>query len=191
MSWESDRVEQVAGRYQMSAQRIDLLSRPPEPPGIPIGPMSPSVITVFAPGLGIDGLVNVRGSQGVRVTSGPPPLPAAESSSTNGIEILTGETGNVTIQRGLLPEVDQKMEMTPTGVTIDGGAQTVTIKSLTRIELSVCEGVAKITIDPSGVTIDALTINLSAQVMAQLQSIMTQVSGSAVTQISGGITMIG
>jgi len=28
-------------------------------------------------------------------------------------------------------------------------------------------------------------------VMAQLQSIMTQVSGSAMTQISGGITMIG
>jgi len=34
-------------------------------------------------------------------------------------------------------------------------------------------------------------IKLSAQVMAQLQGIMAQLSGSAMTQISGGITMIG
>jgi len=150
-----------------------------------------SVINLLAGDMvGLEGSVNVRGSRGVRITAGPPPLPSAQSDSTNGVEVLVGEIGTLTLQRGLLP-TDQSMEMTPTGVTIDGGVGKVTIKSMTQIELSVCEGVAKITIDPSGVTIDALTINLSAQVMAQLQSIMTQVSGSAMTQISGGITMIG
>ena len=139
----------------------------------------------------MDGRVNVRGSQGVRVTAGPPPLPETTSDSTNGVEILVGETGNLTLQRGIISDVDQKMEMTPTGVTIDGGVQTVTIKSMTKIELSVCEGVAKITIDPTGVTIDALTIKLSAQIMAQIQGVMAQLSGDAMTQISGGITMIG
>jgi hypothetical protein len=110
---------------------------------------------------------------------------------TNGVEILTGEIGNLTLQRGLVPEVDQKLEMTPTGITIDGGVGKVTIKSMTQIELSVAEGLAKITLGPEGVTIQALQINLSAQVQAQIQGLMTQLMGSAMTQISGGITMIG
>jgi hypothetical protein len=176
----------VDGTYTISANAIELNSRPPLPPGIP----GPHVITILASGFGVDGLVNVRGSQGVRITAGPPPLLPTGSSSTNGVEIVTSEIGNVTLQRGLLP-TDQKMEMTPSGVTIDGGVGKVTIKSMTQIELSVCEGLAKITIGPDGVTIDALMIKLSAQVMAQLQGIMAQLSGSAMTQISGGITMIG
>jgi hypothetical protein len=183
----TNRDESVDGTYTIAGNQVTLHSRPPLPPAIP----GANVITILAGGLGIDGLVNVRGCQGVRVTAGPPPLPATASDTTNGVEILTGELGNVTLQRGLLPGVDQKMEMTPTGITIDGGAQTVTIKSLTKIELSVCEGVAKITIDPTGVTIDALTIKLSAQIMAQIQGVMAQLSGDAMTQISGGITMIG
>jgi len=177
----------VDGSYTIAGNQVNLISRPPIPPALP----GPSVINLLAGDMvGLEGSVNVRGSRGVRITAGPPPLPSAQSDSTNGVEVLVGEIGTLTLQRGLLP-TDQSMEMTPTGVTIDGGVGKVTIKSMTQIELSVCEGVAKITIDPSGVTIDALTINLSAQVMAQLQSIMTQVSGSAMTQISGGITMIG
>jgi hypothetical protein len=175
------------GMYSITANQVELVSRPPMPPAIP----AENVITLLAAGYGVDGLVNIRGSQGVRITSGPPPLPETKSSSTNGVEIVVGETGNLTLQRGLIPEVDQKMELTPGAVTIDGGAGTVTIKSMTKIELSVCEGVAKITIDPTGVTIDALMIKLSAQVQAQIQGIMAQLSGEAMTQISGGITMIG
>jgi hypothetical protein len=175
------------GTYTIAANQITLHSRPPLPPVIP----GANVITILAGGLGIDGLVNVRGSQGVRITAGPPPLPATASDLTNGVEILTGETGSLTLQRGLLPEIDQKMEMTPTGITIDGGMGKVTIKSMTQIELSVAEGLAKITLGPEGVTIQALQINLSAQVQAQIQGLMTQLMGSAMTQISGGITMIG
>jgi hypothetical protein len=182
-----DKFEGVNGSYAITANQVALLSRPPLPPAIP----GPSVISIVAAGLGMDGRVNVRGSQGVRVTAGPPPLPETESSSTNGVEMLVGETGNLTLQRGLIPDVDQKLEMTPTGITIDGGMGKVTIKSVTQIELSVMEGLAKITLGPEGVTIEALQINLSAQVQAQIQGLMTQLMGSAMTQISGGITMIG
>lgn len=182
-----DHEEVVDGLFAITANQVNLLSRPPIPPAIP----AENLINIVAAGMGMDGHVNVRGSQGVRVTAGPPVLLPTGSSSTNGVEILVGETGSMTLQRGLIPEVDQKMEMTPEGITIDGGAQTVTIKSLTKIELSVCEGVAKITIDPTGVTIEALTIKLSAQIMAQIQGVMAQLSGDAMTQISGGITMIG
>jgi hypothetical protein len=182
-----EHVHSVDGMFSISANQVELVSRPPLPPGIP----GPHVITILASGFGVDGLVNVRGSQGVRVTAGPPPLLPTASASTNGVEIITSETGTVTIQRGLLPEVDQKVEMTPTGITVDAGAGKVTIKSLTQIELSVAEGLATITLGPEGVTIQALQINLSAQLQAQIQGLMTQLMGNAMTQISGGITMIG
>src|SRR5215475_8130763 len=109
--------ESINGAYGIRANQVDILARPPIPPAIP----TESVVTIVAAGLGMDGRVVIRGSQGVRVTAGPPPLPEADSSSTNGVEMVVGETGNLTLQRGIIPEVDQKMEMTPTGVTIDGG----------------------------------------------------------------------
>jgi hypothetical protein len=144
----------------------------------------------MAAGMGMDGLVNVRGSQGVRVTAGPPPLTATASSSTNGVEIFVGQTGNLTLQRGLLP-IDQKMDMTPTGVTIDAGMGKVTIQSLTEIELSVAGGLTKIKLGPEGVTIEALQIKLSAQIQTEIEAIITRMTGMAMNQISGGVTMIG
>jgi hypothetical protein len=174
------------GHYSIAANQVELVARPPLPPSVP----GQSVINILAAGLGIDGLVDVRGSQGVRITAGPPPLLPASSASTMGVEIVASEIGSVTLQRGLLP-IDQKMEMTPTGITIDAGVGKVTVKSLTQIELSVAEGLTKITLGPEGVTIQALTINLSAQVQAQIQGIIAQLTGQAMTQIGGGITMIG
>ena len=181
-----NRNQSFDGHYSVAANQVELLARPPMPPAIP----GQSVISILAAGLGIDGLVNVRGSQGVRVTAGPPPGLPASSSSTNGVEILAGEIGTITIQRGLLP-TDQKVELTPEGIKIDAGIGKVEIKSLTQIELSVAEGLTKLTLGPEGVTIQALQINLSAQVQAQIQGLITQLTGQAMTQISGGITMIG
>ena len=174
------------GTFTVAANQVELICKPPMPPAIP----GPSIVTVLAAGTGVDGLVDVRGSQGVRLTAGPPPGLPVYSPSTNGVEILVSETGTLTMQRGLLP-TDQKMEMTPAGVTIDAGMGKVTIKSLTQIELSACNGLAKITLGPQGVTIEGLQIRLPAQIMTQVQGMMTQVSGEAITQISGGITMIG
>jgi hypothetical protein len=181
-----DHTQNFEGHFSIAANQVELLALPPLPPSVP----GQSVISILAAGLGIDGLVDIRGTQGVRVTAGPPPLLPASSASTNGVEILAGETGTVTVQRGLLP-IDQKIEMTPGGITIDAGVGKVTVKSLTQIELSVAEGLTKLTLGPEGVTIQALQINLSAQVQAQIQGIITQLTGTAMTQIGGGITMIG
>jgi len=176
----------VDGMYSVSANQVEFFTRPPLPPAIP----GPSVIRVLAGGKGIDGQVLVRGTKGVRVTAGPPPLLETASDSTDGVEILIGELGKFTLKRGLLP-IDQKMEMTSDGVTIDAGAGKVTIKSMTEITLSVAEGMTKIKLGPDGVTIEALQIKLSAQVQAEIQALMTKLAGSAMTQISGGVTMIG
>jgi hypothetical protein len=186
-----DEVHYKNGNYSISANQVEFISQAPLPPAIP----GPSLITVLAAGtpLGafMDGLVNVRGSQGVRVTSGPPYMPPTASDSTNGVEIVVSDLGNLTLQRGLLPPASQQLQMTPQGITIDAGMGQVTIQSLTGITLSVAGGLSKITLGPEGVTIEALQINLSAQLQAQIQGLMNKITGSAMNQISGGITMIG
>ncbi len=150
------RDQQSDGRYAISANHIAIVSEPALAPVIP----EPFVITVLAMGLGIDGRVDVRGTQGVRITGGPPPLPPVTSESTNGVEIAVGEAQNVTIQRGLLP-VDQKIEMTPTGITVDAGMGSVTIQSLTEITLSVAGGLSSITLGPQGITIQGLLVQIN------------------------------
>jgi hypothetical protein len=115
---------------------------------------------VIAAGEGTDGRVEVRGVQGVRITTGPPPEPPTSSDSTNGVEIVVSENQNVTIQRGLLP-IDQKIEMTPGNITIDAGAGTLTLKSLTEITLSVADGLATITLTPAGVKIQGLLVQIN------------------------------
>lgn len=137
------------GVYAVGANRIEFMARPPLPPA----PPKPSVISLVAPGLGMDGRVEVHGSQGVRVTTGPPMLPPATSESTNGVEIIASEAQNVTVQRGLIPGVDQKIEMTPGAIMIDGGVGTITIQSLTEIKIQVAGGVSSITLTPMGIII--------------------------------------
>jgi len=145
------------GAYRISANQVEFVSRPPLPPA----PPGPNVITILASGMGTDGKVEVRGSQGVRVTAGPPLLPPASAESTNGVEIMVGEVQNVTIQRGLLPGIDQKIEMTPSGITVDAGMGTVTIQSLTQITLSVAGGLSTITLGPQGVTIQGILVQIN------------------------------
>jgi hypothetical protein len=145
------------GTYSITANQIEMLSRPPLPPA----PPGPNVITILAAGLAPDGKVNLRGSQGVRVTAGPPLLPPTESDSVNGVEIIVGEAQNVTVQRGLLPGVDQKIEMTPGKITVDGGAGTITIQSLSEITLSVAGGMSSITLTPAGITIQGILVQIN------------------------------
>ena len=152
----TDHIHTFDGTYSLSANSLELLSRPPLPPA----PPGPFMINIVSSGMGTDGSVNVRGSQGVRITAGPPPLPATSSDSTNGAEIMVGEMQNVTIQRGLIPGVDQKIEMTPSGITVDAGSMPVTIQSLTQITLSVAGGMNTITLTPEGITIQGLMITV-------------------------------
>jgi type VI secretion system secreted protein VgrG len=152
----TDHSESFDGRYSIVANQVEFLSRPPMPPAVP----GPNVITLLAAGLGMDGKVDVRGSQGVRITAGPPLLPPTTSDSTNGVEIVVGETQNITVQRGLLP-VDQKIELTPSGMTIDAGLGKVTIQSLTQITLSVAGGLSTITLGPEGITIQGLLVKIN------------------------------
>lgn len=145
------------GTYSITANQVELVSQPPMPPAVP----GPNIITILAAGMALDGKVDIRGSQGVRVTSGPPALPPTTSDSTNGVEVIASEAQNVTIQRGLLPGVDQKIEMAPGSITIDGGVGTITIQSLTEITLSVAGGLASISLTPAGITIQGILVQIN------------------------------
>jgi hypothetical protein len=144
------------GRYSIEANQVLVVSRPALPPVVP----APYVITILAAGMGMDGRVDMGASQGVRITAGPPSLPPTSSDSTNGVEIVVGDAQNVTIQRGLLP-VDQKIEMTPSGITVDAGAGTLSLQSLSQITLSVAGGLSSITLGPEGITIQGLLVQIN------------------------------
>jgi hypothetical protein len=174
------------GEYLIEGNQVTLVAQPSDPPAIP----GRSIVTILAAGLGVDGLVDVRGSQGVRVTAGPPPALPAASSTTNGVDVIAGQTGSIKLERGLLP-VDQKIEMTPAGIKINAGSMPVTIESLTGITLSVAGGVAKIKIGPEGVTIEGLTLRLSGQILTEIKGTMTTVQSTAITKVSGALTMLG
>lgn len=155
----ADHFQSVSGAHSLQGNQIESISRPPVPPAIPL----PCRVTVLAAGLlPGDGHVDVRGTQGVRITAGamllPVPGPPTSSDSTNGVEIVVSDLQNVTIQRGDVPDVGQKIEMTPEGITIDAGVGTLTIKSLSQITLSVADGVSTITLGPEGITIKGLPL---------------------------------
>jgi hypothetical protein len=153
----TDNTHSHDGIYAVSANKIELLGRPALPPAMP----QPSSITLLASGMGMDGKVDVRGSQGVRITSGPPMLPPTTSDSTNGVEVIASELQNITIQRGLLAGVDQQIQMTPGAIMVDGGVGTITIQSMTEIKIQVLGGLSSITLTPMGIIIQGplITIN--------------------------------
>jgi hypothetical protein len=165
-------VQQADGVYEITANQILMITQDPDKDSPYLDPETPHandhVITILAAGklpAFADGKVDIRGSKGVRITTGPaitvPPVPAT-SDSTDGVEIVASETQNITIQRGLLP-TDQKIEMCPGVINIDSGVGPgiISIKSFTSIELSVCDGVSKISLTPAGIILQGPIIMIN------------------------------
>jgi|SRR5580704_899350 hypothetical protein len=72
MDDDGNNLQSAGATYQIAGNQVVLLSRKAMPPGKP----GPSVITILAAGLAPtfadDGYVDVRGTKGVRVTTGSP-----------------------------------------------------------------------------------------------------------------------
>lgn len=178
----------VDAQYSVNANQICLTAMPAVP--APPTPPERSSIVLLAAGTGLDGMVDVRGSLGVRVSAGPPPGLPASTETTNGVEVVAGQLGSVTIKRGLLP-TDQRIELTPAGITVNAGSMPVKIESLTEITLSVAGGVSKIRIGPEGVTIDAPLVKINALGLTEIKGTMMTVQATAMAKIGGAVTMIG
>ncbi len=151
------------GLVSSVAGQLEFVAHPPLPPQ----DQTPPLISMLAADLtGQQGRVELRGAQGVRITSGPPIVPPLTTSdATNGIEMIASEAQNVTIQRGIVPAVDQKMTMTPGNITIDGGAGTIMIQSLTEITLSVAGGATMIRLTPAGIQIQSAGIQVEGAIV--------------------------
>jgi hypothetical protein len=141
------------GTHEIRANQISLVSWKNIPPATD----NESRIGILAMG-GLegafldDGTVDVRGCKGVRITSGPliPVInPVMSATSTDGIEIETGESQSITIKRGQLPDIDQYITLTDSGITINAGlGGTLTLNA----------GLSQITIGPEGITIIGLPL---------------------------------
>ena len=99
-----------------------------------------------------DGRILVRGSKGVRITSGPADEWPVDNKNVDGVEIITGLGQAVKIQRGLEAESHQKIEFTPGKIEINGGA-------IGEISLSV--GESKISLTKTGIVIKGLITKIN------------------------------
>jgi len=154
----ADTSHSVDGTYEIDAQRFKVVARPPLP-----GATAPNAccVSLLAAGTGADAFVDIRGSQGVRVTTGPPPDPPMHSDSTNGVEVITSEGQSISLQRGLVENVDQRIDMKVGSITVDGGTGSITLKSKTQITLQVCGGTSSITLTPTAIIINGPVIKLN------------------------------
>ena len=170
----------------LTANQISLLAAPPPIPGVP----EPSAISIVAAGYDVDGAVDVRGSRVVCISAGPPPGLPATSKTARGVEIRTGQAETVSIERGLTG-ADQKIQMTPAGITINAGSMPVKVESLSEITLSVAGGTSRIRIAPDGITIEGVTVKITGMTLVETSGLTNKVSGLGTTIISAPMTMIG
>ncbi|HVM99755.1 MAG TPA: type VI secretion system tip protein TssI/VgrG [Caulobacteraceae bacterium] len=100
-------------------------------------------------------------------------------------DVLTIDQGN---QNTTLNMGNSSHELKMGNYSLKADLGQISNEAMQSITLTV--GQSSITIDQTGVTIKGMMINIQAQVQLQAQGTMTQVSGSAMTQIQGGIIMI-
>jgi hypothetical protein len=154
----------IDGTFSATANQVELVSRAPLPPA----PPKPCLISILAADImELKGSVNVHGMGGVNITSGPPPLPPMDAD-TEGMLLQCGEIQKITLKRGLIDGMDQMIEMTPSGITVDGGSMPVTIQSLTQIKLSVAGGLSTITMGPDGIEIQGMPMIMIQGVLVKI-----------------------
>jgi hypothetical protein len=182
-------IQTADGVYEIAANQLVFLTRPPKD-----GDPGPHVITILAAGNTLtDGKVDMRGSKGVRITAGPPPItnlgPPVTADSTDGVEIMVGGIQNVTIQRGST-DFAQTIEMTPQGIMVQCGtlptspsiemtldSMTLSIGTSTSIAMG-ADGITLLTGD--GMSI--LQLNADGTVM--ISGMVVQISGESMVGIN-------
>ncbi len=100
-------------------------------------------------------------------------------------EKLTVTQGNMstTVSTG-----NQSTEVSLGNITVKADAGSISMEALQKIELKV--GMNSVTIDMTGVTIKGMNVQSEAQLMHSGKGMTTQLQGTAMTTITGGIVMI-
>jgi hypothetical protein len=148
------------GAYKIAANQIELWTFHAS---LPQEPLPYKVSLIASDATLTEGNVEVRGATGVRITSGPPPSaggPSSADPSTNGVDIVVAEQQKINIMRGLLPDVDQSIVLSPGGITMEGGDGIIKIDCLQGIVLSVGP-TSSITLTPTGITLKGLIVQIN------------------------------
>lgn len=178
MDDHGNNLQSASSTYQIAGNQVVLLSRQQIPP--PAAAPGPSRIIILAAGnlpAYTDGKVDVRGSQGVRITTGPPVIPMVSppvsADSTAGVEIVVAEPHTITIQRGLTPAA-QKIQLTEDSIVMQCGSLPVSPKiTMTPdgIILSAGGGLSCITLDADGtVVIEGLEVRINGDGLVSINS---------------------
>jgi hypothetical protein len=161
MTNDGNQVKSAKHTYQIGGNQVVLVSRKPTPEPDSKDKPDDSMIVLLAGGsleggFVDDGMVNIRGCKGVRVTSGPLAIPVMSPptslESTNGVEVVVSEKQSISLVRGITPDLNQSIAMTQNNIVIDAGLQgTITL----------CAGANEITISPLGVLINGLLVQIN------------------------------
>lgn len=108
-----------------------------------------------------NGRVEVHGSQGVRVTTGPPQMPPASNKNTKGVQIVTGDTQQIQIIRGFTTATSQSIFLTPDGIVMEAGTGIGGIGILSDVMIELKVGKSTITLTPTGIALKGLSITIN------------------------------
>ncbi len=124
---------------------------------------------------------------GQKITIGDP----AASDSSQTVEIEKDRT--VTLKQGsdalTVKMGDRKVELNLGSDMLDVKAGKRTVKAMQAIELTV--GPSKIKIDPSGITLEGIKIEVKGAAMTNISAPMTDVKGTGILSLGGALTKIG
>ncbi|HEU0044667.1 type VI secretion system Vgr family protein [Sphingomonas sp.] len=102
------------------------------------------------------------------------------------LTVTGNQTETIKADRTIEVKADDKLTVGMTQ-TVEAGT-TISVTANQSITLQV--GGNKIIIDQSGITLDGIMINIKGQAMAKLSSPLTQLEGSGMNKITGGVVMI-
>ncbi len=94
--------------------------------------------------------------------------------------------GNETVT---LKQGNQTTELKLGDISVKCDVGSITMEAMQSITLKV--GQSSVKLDQTGVTVSGMMIKIEGQVQTEVKGLMTQVSGSAMLKLSGGIIMIG
>lgn len=102
----------------------------------------------------------------------------------NNQTITVARDRSVTIKQG-----NDSLDVSMGNISIKADLGQISLEAMQSITLKVGEN--SVTISQEGVSVNGLMLDLQGQMQATLTSLMTSIDGSAMTEISGGVMMIG
>jgi hypothetical protein len=197
----TDRV--LNGNYSLTANNLSLTSRSLLP--------GPTTLTISAQGgpPGIDGFLNLNGSQQVLMQSGPALVQTNSTAAASNVNIGNTGVGAITLQQGVVdlgpaivmdgvaqslklsigpPGVGASIELSPaTGITIRFAAWSITLGAM-GITATVAEN--SIAMNPAGVTIKGLNLQNDATISMLIKGIQATAEAAGVLANKGPMTQV-